>query len=81
MDINEISLRLRNFDKRDITEEIIFLTSIRDHIDVYTLDPTVYSTFLNECLGSIRSILLLRDSAQNSEYTKARILCMEILTL
>ncbi|KAL7069141.1 hypothetical protein ACR3K2_03980 [Cryptosporidium serpentis] len=81
MDINEISLRLRNFDKKDIAEEIIFLTSIRDHIDVYTLDPTFYSTFLNECLGNIRSILLLRDSAQSSEYTKARILCMEILTL
>ncbi|KAK6587961.1 hypothetical protein RS030_7992 [Cryptosporidium xiaoi] len=81
MDISEISSRLKTFGQRNLEDELEFLTSIRDNIELYTSDVQAYSTFLNECLEGIKSILLFKDKLRKQEYRKSSIVCMEILTL
>ncbi|KAH8739483.1 hypothetical protein FG386_000455 [Cryptosporidium ryanae] len=81
MDINEISSRLKTFGQRNVEDELEFLTSIRDNIEIYTSNSQTYSIFLNECLDGIKSILLFKDKLRRHEYRKLSVACMEILTL
>ncbi|KAH8584499.1 Tra1p-like C-terminal FAT domain plus phoshoinositide 3-kinase domain very large [Cryptosporidium sp. chipmunk genotype I] len=81
MNIKEIGTRLKSFGQNDLNEDLEFLTSIRDHIELYTTDKQTYFSFLEECLDGIRNILLLNDAAKKHDYKKSSIICMEIISL